>query len=298
VRASPEDFEGVIALEGVSQLARDFDGFIVDQWGILHDGVRPYPGAIECLERLRQARKRVVVLSNSARNEEGNIRLMKGIGFDPALFDRVISAGEDAREAIEQRRHSFHARLGVRYFAFTRGDDVSLLQGLGLQRVGTVAEADFLAVVGIDSPRMTLADYEPFLAAGAARRLPMICANPDVVRVSPDGLVDAPGALARRYEALGGEVFYHGKPYPAIYETCLDALGECARERVVAIGDSLEHDIAGASGVGLASAFVASGIHVDDLATPWGKLPEPAAWRRFIDGAAAKPGYLLPAFVW
>jgi HAD superfamily hydrolase (TIGR01459 family) len=299
VRASPEaGYDGVVALAGVAGLARDFDGFIVDQWGVLHDGTRPYAGAAECLRQLRALGKRVVILSNSGRREAGNVRLMERMGFEAGLFDRFVSAGEDARAAIERRTHAFHARLGRRYFAFTRDDDVSLLEGLPVERVARVEEADFLMVIGIDSPRLGARDYEPLLAAGAARRLPMVCANPDVTRVSPEGLVDAPGALARRYEALGGEAFYHGKPYPAIYASCLEALGGCARERVVCVGDSIEHDIQGAAGVGLASAFVASGIHLDDLGVAWGGLPEPGAWRRFAATAIARPQFLVPAFVW
>jgi HAD superfamily hydrolase (TIGR01459 family) len=299
VRASPDGaYGGVRACDGVAALAREFDGFIVDQWGILHDGTRPYPGAIDCLERLRGAGKHVVVLSNSGRREAENVRLMAAMGFDARLFDRLVAAGEDARAAIARRATPFHARLGRRYYAFTRDDNVALMQGLDAERVARVEDADFLMVIGIDSPRLTLADYEPQLAAGAARRLPMICANPDIVRVSPEGLVDAPGALAQRYQQLGGEVFHHGKPHAAIYESCLAALPGVPRERVVAVGDSIEHDILGAQRAGLRSAFVAGGIHVDDLETSWGTLPAPAAWRRFLDGAIARPDYLLPAFAW
>jgi len=297
--ASPDsDYDGVTAFAGIGALAREFDGFIVDQWGILHDGTRAYPGAIDCLEQLRRAGKHVVVLSNSGRREADNVRLMSAMGFDERLFDRCVSAGEDARTAIERRTHPFHARLGRRYYAFTRDDNVSLVDGLALERVARVDDADFLIVIGIDSPRLGVADYEPLLAAGATRHLPMICANPDIVRVSPGGLVAAPGALAQRYERLGGEVFYHGKPYPAIYESCLEALARCPRDRVVTVGDSIEHDVLGAARVGLSSAFVAGGIHVTDLETAWGDLPPPAAWRRFLRGAIARPDYLVPAFVW
>lgn len=297
--ASPEaKYAGVTALPGIAALASEFDGFIVDQWGILHDGTRPYPGAVDCLEQLRRAGKHVVVLSNSGRRDAENIRLMASMGFDPRLFDRFVSAGEDAREAIERRGHSFHARLGRRYFAFTRDDNVSLLEGLALERVARVEDADFLMVIGIDSPRLGIADYETLLAAGAARRLPLVCANPDLKRVSPAGLMDAPGALARRYEHLGGKVFYHGKPHAAIYQSCLAALPGCAAVKVVAVGDSIEHDILGAANAGLRSAFVAGGVHVAELGARWGELPPPAAWRRFLDAAIARPDYLLPAFVW
>lgn len=297
--ASPEERrDAVRVLTGVSPLAGEYDAFIVDQWGILHDGTKPYPGAIECLERLRGAGKHIVVLSNSGRREAGNLKLMEKMGFDPCLFDRCISAGEDAREAIERRDQPFHAQLGRRYYAFTRDDDVSLMDGLPLERVANPEDADFLAVIGIDSPPRVVADYEDALAAGAARRLPMICANPDIKRPSPQGLLDAPGGLAQRYEQLGGEAFYHGKPYPAIYASCLAAVPGEARDRTVCIGDSIDHDVLGATRAGLPCAFVAGGIHAAELEIAWGMLPDNAVWKRFLESAAARPAYLLPAFVW
>jgi HAD superfamily hydrolase (TIGR01459 family) len=298
--ASPEgDYGGVTALRGVEALARDHDGFIVDQWGVLHDGTKPYPGAIECLEGLHARGKRLVVLSNTGRREAEGIRAMAAMGFDPRIFVRFVAAGEDAREGIERQATPFHANLGRRYYAFTRDDNVNVMEGLGKERVGDPTEADFLAVLGIDSPPLTVADYEPLLAAGAARKLPMLCANPDLIRPSPHGVLDAPGALAQRYQELGGgEVFYHGKPYPAIYQSCVAALRGVPRERMVCVGDSIEHDILGASRAGLKSAFVAGGIHLDELGGAWGKLPSPAAWRRFVQQVETRPDYLLPAFLW
>ena len=110
-------------------------------------------------------------------------------------------------------------------------------------------------------------------------------------------MIEAPGVLARRYAALGGRVFYHGKPYPAIYRSCLDAL-DCAPQRVLAVGDSMEHDIAGAARVGLRSALVAGGIHAATLKVEWGRLPTPDVWQAFAAAAESLPDYLLPAFTW
>jgi HAD superfamily hydrolase (TIGR01459 family) len=285
-------------LTGVSQLLAGYDGFIVDQWGVLHDGVTPYPGARECVSRLHEAGKRIVVLSNTGQSAERNLRLMHGMGFEPQWFDRFIGAGEDARAALAERREPFHRNLGRRCYAFTRGGNASLIESIGLEVVDRVEEAEFLVVIGIESPPLGVADYEPLLQAGIARGLPMVCANPDIVRVSPEGTVAAPGALARRYEALGGSVFYHGKPYPAIYASCLRALDGCPPERVIAIGDSIEHDVLGAQRAGLACAFVAGGIHAGELVQRWGEAPDAERWRAFSARALAQPDYVLPALVW
>jgi HAD superfamily hydrolase (TIGR01459 family) len=291
-------FPEAVALPGVSGLLRDFDGFIVDQWGVLHDGSRAYPDALDCLERLRAAGKHVVVLSNSGRTEAANIRLMESMGFPARLFDRVVSAGEDARDAIVARATPFHARLGRRCLAFTRDGERSIVEGIGLTFVDSVAEAEFVAVIGIDSPRRNCVDYEPQLREARGRGLPMICANPDISRFHEGRLVEAPGVLARRYEELGGEVFYHGKPWPAIYGTCLAALPSCGRGRVIAVGDSIEHDVLGARRAGLPCAFVVGGIHAQELRADDSGEPDPVAWAAFVAGAEARPQFRIPAFRW
>jgi len=287
-----------IFLPGVAALIERYDGFILDQWGVLHDGAIPYDGAVDCLRRLRDAGKRIVVLSNSGRRDAYNVRLMAGMGFEPALYDRFVGAGEDARNALVARTDPFHRALGSRCYAFTRGGDHSLLNGLGIEIVERIADAEFLMVIGIDSPQRSLTDYEDELAAGMARGLPLICANPDLLRPAGQEMVQASGVLAQRYEAMGGRVFYHGKPHPAIYGSCLDALGNCPRERVIALGDSVEHDILGARRAGLTSALVAGGVHRAELDVRWGESPTLARWRAFTAQAAATPAYLLPAFVW
>jgi len=287
----------VRAFRDVGSLAGLFDGYILDQWGVLHDGSRAYPGAAECLRRLRAAGKRIVVLSNSSKRESDSLELMARMGFDTHCIDRFVSAGEEARRALRERADRFHSALGTRCYAFTRAGDRTLLEGVGLEFVERVEDAQFLAVIGSDSPRRLLPDYEPELRAGIALGLPMICANPDTARFTPQGLTEAQGVLARRYEALGGRVFYHGKPHPPIYRSCLEALG-CRPEKVVAIGDSAEHDVLGAARAGIRSALIPGGVHGAELGVAWGELPAPQAWRSFAANAPARPDYLLAAFNW
>lgn len=291
------DFAGVVPVASLAPLAAAFEGFILDQWGVLHDGTHPYPGAAECLTRLRAAGKRIVVLSNSSKREADNLRLMERMGFDIDLIDRFVSAGEDARNALEFRVEPFHMGLGRHCYAFTRGGDRSLLEGIGLDFVETVQDADFLAVIGNDSPQRGVKDYEVELRDGISRSLPMVCANPDLARFAPEGLIEAAGVLAQRYEALGGAVFYHGKPYPPIYRSCLTTLG-CTLDKVLAIGDSVEHDVLGAVRVGIRSALIPGGVHGPELGIAWGELPAREKWQAFAANAPATPDYLLSAFNW
>jgi HAD superfamily hydrolase (TIGR01459 family) len=223
---------------------------------------------------------------------------MMQIGFPPSLYDAMISAGEDAYQNLKHRRDPFYASLGRRCAVLMRPADSVLLEGLDLEIVGRLDDADFVLLIGLDPARPGVEAYEPFLREAAARALPMVCANPDIVRAAPDGLHPAPGMIARRYEQLGGAVHYHGKPHPPIYESCLASLGIAHRTRILAIGDSLEHDILGAARAGIQSAFVAGGIHAAALGIAHGEAPSPRKLASLFASAPARPTFVMPAFVW
>ena len=282
---------------GISSLPELYDGYLLDQWGVLHDGTSPCPGAIDALERMRKAGKRVIILSNSGRTGEENAALLGRMGFSRALFDGVVSAGDDARAALRMRDEPSYRDLGRRCLLLARDGERHLAEGLGLDLVADVADADFILLLTMDPPRQSVAGWASLLERARARGLPMICGNPDLHRASPDGgLQEAPGSVARAYEALGGRVHYHGKPEPRIYRHCLAALG-LDPGRVLAIGDSLQHDIAGAHAAGIASALVASGIHRADIA--WnGGTPTPASCEALFATAGLVPAYVLPSFRW
>lgn len=270
-----------------------YDGFLLDQWGVLHDGVRAYPGAVAALEALRNGGKRVIILSNSGRRGAENAAQLAKFGFAPELYDEVISAGDDAREALLARDEPFHRGLGRRCLLLARESEAYLAEGLGLDLVDDVAIADFILLMTMDPPRQSVAGWMDLLRAASERRLPMVCANPDLHRASPDGgLQEAPGLVARAYALLGGTVRYHGKPEPRIYRTCLAKLG-FDRSRVVAIGDSLEHDIAGAQAAGIDSVFIGGGIHRGEIG--WaGAAMDRASCLALFARAGRSPTYALP----
>jgi HAD superfamily hydrolase (TIGR01459 family) len=285
-------------LDGVRQLAARFEGFIVDQWGVLHDGTTPYPGAQDALARLRASGKRIVILSNSGKRAVPNAALMAKIGFASDLYDAMISAGEDAHQQLKVRCDPFYAALGRRCVALMRPADAILFDGLDLDIVERLEDADFVFLIALDPARTQIGHYEELLREAVARGLPMVCANPDLVRAGPHGLSPAPGMVARRYEELGGKVRYHGKPHPPIYRTCLEAFGGIDHGRVVAVGDSIEHDVAGAAGAGVASALIAGGIHAAQLGIAHGQAPSRDAVAALLATAPARPSFVVPAFVW
>ncbi|MEQ8968677.1 MAG: TIGR01459 family HAD-type hydrolase [Azospirillaceae bacterium] len=288
-------------IAGLAALASRYDGFVVDQWGVLHDGERAYPGAAEALTALRRAGKRVVILSNSGKRAALNEARMAALDLGPEGYDAVITSGEACWHDLAERDDPFYAGLGRRCLLFSRGGDTSVVDGLDLEVVTEAGRADFLLLTGADEAETTLDDFDPVLRAARAADLPLVCANPDIVGIAGGRLIASPGAIAARYEALGGRVRYLGKPHPEIYGHCRRALGAIPDERVIAIGDSLQHDIAGGRAAGFATALVAGGIHRDALAEPLAAGDRAALDRALAPLAerhGAVPDFVLPAFVW
>ena len=160
-----------------------------------------------------------------------------------------------------------------------------------------VAQADFLLGIGLDDGREAVKDHEPILLAAAARDLPMLCVNPDLLVIRLGIQEPCAGALAARYEAIGGRVRYYGKPHPDVYDLALARL-ELAPSRVLAVGDGLGTDIAGANAVGLDSLLITGGLLADALDLAPGAAPSARALDEACRGAGARPSAALTTFVW
>jgi HAD superfamily hydrolase (TIGR01459 family) len=281
---------------GLSALVDHFDAFILDQWGVLHDGARAYPGAVDAVEELIRHGRKVLLLSNSGRRADANRDRLGRMGFDVQRFSAVVTSGEAAWQLMRERRHPPWDQLGRRCYLLTHLGDFEVVKGVDLEVVEDVAQADFIFASGLD-PWQTAEALRPVAEAGVARGLLTVCSNPDIVAVSQTEMVNAPGAFAQIYEQLGGKVVYVGKPHRPIYEVCLEALRGVKPERIVGVGDSLDHDIKGAADMGFGTAFITGGIHAADFA----ELPEEEKQRaldRLCVGARVRPDWVLPTCAW
>jgi HAD superfamily hydrolase (TIGR01459 family) len=282
----------------MAAVAERYDGFLLDQWGVLHDGTTPYPGAVQCLERLRATGKTIIILSNSGRRGRENEAVLARMGFDRGLYHHIVSAGDDAHEALLRRDDPAYRDLGERCLLIARAGEEYLADGLGLTVTADPDEADFILNLTFDPERQPVSGWSAILERGAARGIPMICGNPDRYRVHASGrLYEAPGLLAFAYEKLGGPVHYHGKPYPRIYRSCFRIMG-LPPDRVLGVGDSLAHDVAGAANAGIDACFIAGGIHKDDLGWSNDLSPEPESCLALFAGERQHPRYCLPSFRW
>jgi len=286
------------SIHGLGEIARHYDGFILDLWGVLHDGERPYPGAVDCLRRLRAAGKRLLVLSNAPRRVAAAVARMEEIGVPASLMDAVMTSGEEAYGHLKARGDAWYAGLGRACYHLGPERDSGMVEGLDLDVVDDVADAEFILNTGADRDGERVEDYAELLGAAAARGVKMVCANPDLVVIHRGRMQICAGLLAQHYESLGGEVRWHGKPYPETYAACLRRLGIADRRRILAVGDSFRTDIAGAGGAGIDSLFVAHGIHGEELETPPGGHPDPAKLAGLIARTGHAPIAVVPGFVW
>ncbi len=275
-------------MNGFSSLAGDYDGFIVDLWGVVHDGVKPYPGVLDCLAQLKAAGKPVVFLSNAPRRPASVAHALTAMGINPDLYTGIMSSGEAVYQELRDQTPEF-AALGQTFYHLGPDRDRDLFDTLPLTQAGSPAGAKFLLNTGPDDllgPH-DIAPYLPVLDASLRAGLTMVCANPDLEVIRDGKRIICAGLLAAYYAENGGHVIQRGKPDPAIYTPTLAMLGT-TRERTLAIGDSLRTDIAGAQAAGIDACWVLSGIH----ALHPGDAPAEA------EVLGLHPRAILPAFTW
>lgn len=241
-------------LPGLEALVGGCDAMLIDQFGTLHDGRVAYPGAIAALGRLRVAGIRTVLLSNSGKRTAPNAARLAQLGFPADLYDHLLTSGEVGWRRLAEMPT---ARTCV---LLSHGDDAGFLDGTGLRAVGDAASADLVVIAGSDGEHRPLDSYRAQLASYAERDLPAICLNPDRTVFTEFGLGYGAARIADEYIALGGHVTWIGKPHPTIYEATLALLPGIAPGRVIGIGDSAEHDIAGAVRAGCRAVLVRNGV--------------------------------------
>jgi len=282
----------------MAALAPGYDGFILDLWGVIHDGVNPYPGAPECLRALRQAGKRIVLLTNAPRRAEPIRRQLRKMGLEDGLYDGVMSSGEASHLLLRDRPGAWAQGLGSRIFHLGPERDRNVLAGLAVEVLDTPEGASCVLNTGPDDlmPPSDIDAFLPLLRDCADRALPMICANPDLEVIRGGVRVMCAGTLAAAYAGMGGVVHSLGKPDPLIYAPVLEMLG-LPKPRVLAVGDALRTDIAGAKAAGVDSCWVLGGLHGDHLARDGGAED---AGRIEAEAAAAglAPVAAVPHFVW
>lgn len=262
----------------------DFDVFLVDQFGVLIDGSIAYPGAIDALKELKQRGKRAIILTNSGKRGFHTEERLAELGFARESYSSVLSSGDVARDFVKKNTDIL-GRLKVWFHADSL--KASPLEGLDVDLVVYPEGADLLVIASAMNDEMTLEQYAEHLARAAEKQVPCLCINPDMEKLTPMGISFGAGRVAKLYQELGGSTEWVGKPYPLIYEQVTRELEGVPANRVLCIGDSPAHDIAGGKTAGFKTALVRTGIHADK------PLNDVEALCCEHDG---KPDFIIPAF--
>jgi HAD superfamily hydrolase (TIGR01459 family) len=244
-------------------IASSFKAVFFDQYGVLHDGRSPYPGAREALTALKSRGVKIVVLSNSGRSGAVNAKRMAALGFEPELYDSLVTSGDVARALLQRGLFPALVAPGARCFVISTGGGDDFASALGMVPTAHSGEADLVVIAGSQADKVPLEDYRPSLAPAARRGTPCLCTNPDKLMLTAAGNAPGAGRIAEIYEELGGAVTWVGKPFPEIYRAAAE-LSQVQNPRdILCVGDSVEHDIAGANRFGAFTALVRTGILAD-----------------------------------
>ncbi len=256
-------------LNNLHEIYNNYDAYIVDIWGVLWDGIEAYEHAKDTLEKLRENKKDIVLLSNAPRRSELVAERLNSIGINKNHYNTIISSGEVCRESFLDNNKNLN-KIGNFFYFIGQEADKGITLNLKVKERKNISDSNFLLVCGTRDFSHTLKNYIKELDKGLKLNLPLICANPDKVVIRKDGeLIICAGILADYYKDNGGKVFYFGKPYPEVYDKCLAFLNNInpiiSHKNVLVIGDSLETDILGANKVGIKSLLIANGIHSKNL---------------------------------
>jgi HAD superfamily hydrolase (TIGR01459 family) len=288
-------------LAGLAAIADRYDGYLVDLWGVMHNGVAPYPAAVACLAELKRRGKHVLLLSNAPRRSEEAKRRLVAMGIERSLFDELITSGEATWQDLKAFDDPFYRGIGRRCLPIMARSDAGMLEGLDLTVTNRAEEADFLLAIGIEGPGDKLEKFQPVLHAAIARQLPMVCANPDLEVMRGEAREICAGTIAGAYERMGGRVRYHGKPHAGVYRRCFAMLAGIPRSRILGVGDSLRTDIAGAAAAGIDGLLILGGLHEEELGGPAAlaaNLADPVRMGRLLAAWPHWPQGIMVRFGW
>ena len=275
-------------IQSLKEITDHYDVILCDVWGVLHNGVSPFPDAGKALAEARANGATVVLITNSPRPNDSVAIQLDGIGVPRDAWDRIVTSGDVTRGLIRQ---------GPSNVYFLGPDrDLNLLDGTDAVAVKE-NQAEAIVCTGFfDDENEQPEDYRDLLTHFADRNIPMICANPDLIVERGEKLIPCAGAIAAFYTQLGGESRIAGKPHHPIYTEALrqatELRGPVDRARVVAVGDGMPTDVRGAINEELDLLYISAGIHARDYMS--GEATDVQALDAFLASHHAKPRWWMP----
>jgi HAD superfamily hydrolase (TIGR01459 family) len=250
-------------VERLSDLVDGVEVILSDIRGVVHNGLVSFPAACEALHTYRQRGGTVILITNAPRPADSVQRQLRKFGVADETYDAIVSSGDLTRNFVA-------GHPGKKMFWLGPDRDSSIHRGLDAA-MAPLEQADYIVCTGLfDDETESAEDYRAMMLQAREHKLPLICANPDIVVERGDRLIYCAGAIAELYRELGGEVIFYGKPHRPIYERAMALAAErrgepTSLDRVLAIGDSVRTDLTGALGFGIDCLFLTRGIHSEEF---------------------------------
>lgn len=287
--------------QGISDISDSYTGFIIDTWGVLHDGEKVFESAVECLKELKARNKFILLMSNSEQDAVQTAAELKKLGLPDGYYSDILTSGELLKQGIEKQNDGIFTGLGKTCFLIGGDRSRQFLKGVSIEVVDKIDAASFLFISGWDDLTQDIAAYEEVLREAVRKRIKVLCVNPDGRAMQTINFSSGPAMIAKRLQELGGVVQMIGKPYKPIYHHAIKILhqNDIYPGQTVMIGDSMGHDIIGATLVNMDTCLVKNGVHL-----PVFKVADsPASVNKILNTLISqynsiRPTYLVDRLKW
>jgi HAD superfamily hydrolase (TIGR01459 family) len=249
--------------QGISDISDSYTGFIIDTFGVLHDGDKVFESAVDCLHELKARGKFILLMSNSELDSSQTANHLKKLGLSDSLYSQILTSGELLRKGISEQRDGVFSGLGKTCYLIGGERSQTFLNNISIEIVSSVDKAGFLFISGWDDLKPDVSAYEDILREAVRRRIKVLCVNPDGRAMQTINFSSGPAMIAKRLQELGGVVHMIGKPYKPIYHEAIKILhqNDIYPGQTVMIGDSMGHDIIGGTLVNMDTCLIKNGVH-------------------------------------
>lgn len=249
--------------QGISDISDSYTGFIIDTWGVVHDGDKVFESAVDCLKELKSRGKFILLMSNSEMVASEMAVELRRLGLPDGCYSEILTSGELLKQGIDKQQDGVFTGLGRACYVIGGERTQAFLKGVTTEIVDDITRASFLLISGWDPIKTDIASYEDILREAVKRRLKILCVNPDGRAMQEINYSTGPALIAKRVQELGGVVQMIGKPYKPMFHHAIKILHQNGiyPGQTVMIGDSMGHDIIGASLVNMDTCLVKNGLH-------------------------------------
>ena len=288
-----------VLIHSLGEVAEHFDVAVLDQFGVLHDGKRPFPEVGHALEWLRRENKGIVVLSNSGKRADLNRARITGLGIELRRDDHVVTSGEACWRDFDRELPVVSKNSPQRLLAISGNDEDAWAWAngnRGVELVFDLRSADAVLLMGMPGED-SVGNSKKVLLQACDHGIPLVCSNPDRFRYHDGRIAPATGSLADAFSERGGRVLWYGKPFGAVFDVVCTLFPDVRRQRILMVGDSLEHDVVGARNAGFTTAFVCGGIHAAEFENLTGRDSIARRLERLAGSfKSCRPDYAMPVF--